>query len=77
MISRGSFNKVEIVAAWSLAAVFTICGSIGMGIAVAKMHWRLGLCAAGALGIGALWAVAASRGRPVQWPFQRQSKKPK
>lgn len=57
--------------------MFTICGSIGLGIAVAKMHWYLGISAAGALGIGALWAVAAMRGRPVEWLLRRRTTKPK
>ena len=76
MIRRGPFKKVDKAAAWCLAAVFTIGGAIGMGLAVAKTHWRLGFSAAGTFAIGALWAVAATRGRPLEWPFLRRTKRP-
>ena len=73
VIRRGPFNKVDKVAAWCLAAVWVVSGSIGMGIAVVHMHWRLGFVSAGTLAIGALWAIAEARGRPLGPSFPRRT----
>jgi hypothetical protein len=50
---------------WALTAVWVIAGSIGMAMAAARAHWRLGLVSAGALGVGAIFGIAARRGRPL------------
>lgn len=77
MIKPGPFKTGDKVAAWCFAAVLTICGAIGLGLAVAKAHWRLGISAVGVIGIGCLWALAARRGRPVEWPVRRRTTKPR
>jgi len=77
MIRRGPFKTVDKVATWCLAAVLTIIGAIGLGLAVAKTHWRLGISAVGVIAIGCLWALAATRGRPLEWPVRRRTTKPR
>jgi hypothetical protein len=73
VIRRGPFSKVDKVAAWGLATLWAIGGAIGLVIAGAQMHWRLGLVAAGALGVGVLFGIGAARGRPLEWPFTRRT----
>jgi hypothetical protein len=65
MIQGGPFNKADKIAAWTLAAICVIAGLIGLGLAVAHTHWRLGLASTGTLGVGALFGIAAARGRPM------------
>jgi hypothetical protein len=73
VIRQGPLCKADKVAAWCLAAVWGLGGTIALGLAVAHQHWRLGLCAAGAVGMGALFGVCAARGRPLGCSFPRRT----
>jgi len=65
MIRSGPISKANRIAAWILAVVCVIAGSIGMGMAVAHVHWRLGLAALCVLCLGVAFGIAAARGRPL------------
>jgi len=65
MIRSGPFSKANRIAAWILAAVCVIAGLIGMGMAVAHGHWRLGLAALCVLCLGVAFGIAAARGRAL------------
>jgi hypothetical protein len=65
MIRSGPISKANRIAAWILAVVCVIAGSIGMGITVAHVHWRLGLAALCVLCLGVAFGIAAARGRPL------------
>ena len=72
VIKRGPFSKVDKVAMWALVTVCGVVGSVGMAMAVARAHWRLGLVSAGALGVGAIFGIAAARGRPLGYSSPRR-----
>ena len=67
VLRRARFGTADKILAWILAGVWGIGGGLGIVLAVINARWLLGFISAIAVGAGVLYAVAAWKGRPLNW----------
>ena len=65
MLRRGKFNRVEAIVLCVFVVVILAAGLVGLFLAVSHSDWRIALGSLGVLVIGAVYLLAARRGKPL------------
>ena len=65
MLRRQRFSRIETVILSILAGLILAAGLAGLFLGIDRVQWRLVLTGIGTLVIGAVYLLAAKRGKPL------------
>ncbi len=65
MLRRGKFSRTETWLIWLIGLVLLVAGALGIGLAVTRGDWKIGLAGAGVIALASIYLSAAIRRRPL------------
>ena len=65
MLRRRKFSRVESIIVRGFVVALLAAGLVGLFLALDRADWRIALGSVGVLVIGAIYLLAAKRGKPL------------